>query len=175
MESNHRFLDVNQASSPLDHGIVQVAEVGVEPTKSRGSRPRRFASLRTRPSFSCRPRYRAGPTDRMKVSWAPAAPAMSDQGETRTPTPPRADVLSVVCLPVAPLGQSDPCGNRTRLASLRGSCPTDRRTGQSSRHTPLCRSRQTLDIDRPSSPAPSGPRLRHSGVCLLLFSAPGRS
>jgi hypothetical protein len=25
---------------------------------------------------------------------------------------------------------SDPCGNRTRLASLRGSCPTDRRTGQ---------------------------------------------
>jgi hypothetical protein len=45
MESNHRFLDVNQASSPLDHGIVQVAEVGVEPTKSRGSRPRRFAKF----------------------------------------------------------------------------------------------------------------------------------
>jgi len=34
----------------LDHGIkLSVTEVGVEPTKSRGSRPRRFASLRTRP------------------------------------------------------------------------------------------------------------------------------
>ena len=27
----------------------RVTEVGVEPTKSRGSRPRRFSSLRTRP------------------------------------------------------------------------------------------------------------------------------
>ncbi len=44
------FLDVGQVSSPLDHGIrLSVTEVGVEPTKSRGSRPRRFASLRTRP------------------------------------------------------------------------------------------------------------------------------
>ena len=44
MELNHRFLDVGQASSPLDHGIVvQVAEAGIEPAKSRGSRPRRFA------------------------------------------------------------------------------------------------------------------------------------
>ena len=43
------FLHVTQASSPLDHGIVSVTEVGVEPTKSRGSRPRRFADLRTRP------------------------------------------------------------------------------------------------------------------------------
>jgi len=31
----------------LDHAII-VTEVGVEPTKSRGSRPRRFANLRTR-------------------------------------------------------------------------------------------------------------------------------
>ena len=45
------FLDVTQASSPLDHGITSVTEAGVEPAKSRGSRPRRFASLRTR-SFS---------------------------------------------------------------------------------------------------------------------------
>ena len=44
------FLDVGQVSSPLDHGIrLSVTEVGVEPTESRGSRPRRFASLRTRP------------------------------------------------------------------------------------------------------------------------------
>ena len=43
------FLDVAQASLPLDHGIKSVTEVGIEPTKSRGSRPRRFASLRTRP------------------------------------------------------------------------------------------------------------------------------
>ena len=46
------FLDVTQASSPLDHGIVlSVTEAGVEPAKSSGSRPDRFACLRTR-SFS---------------------------------------------------------------------------------------------------------------------------
>ena len=45
------LLGVIQASSPLDHGIMlSVTEVGVEPTKSRGSRPRRFACLRTRSS-----------------------------------------------------------------------------------------------------------------------------
>ena len=43
------FLAVDQASSPLDHGIMSVTEAGVEPAKSRGSRPRRFACLRTRP------------------------------------------------------------------------------------------------------------------------------
>ena len=33
MESNHRFLGVDQASWPLDHGAAGVAEaVGVEPT-----------------------------------------------------------------------------------------------------------------------------------------------
>src|SRR5438132_1646678 len=32
MDSNHRCLDVGQESSPLDHGIVAVAGVGVEPT-----------------------------------------------------------------------------------------------------------------------------------------------
>lgn len=84
----------------------QVTEVGVEPTKSRGSRPRRFANLRTRScqargltrevaldrsaftppavnsqasslrTSSCRPRYRTGHTGLMGASWAPAAPAM---------------------------------------------------------------------------------------------------
>lgn len=29
------FLDVGQASSPLDHGILSVTEVGVEPTNTR--------------------------------------------------------------------------------------------------------------------------------------------
>ena len=59
----------------------------------------------------------------MKASWAPAAPAIvSDQGESRTPMPYGHDVLSVACLPVPPLGHlfSGPCGNRTRLSSLRG-------------------------------------------------------
>ena len=32
MDSNHRYLDVSQGSSPLDHGTVSVTEVGVEPT-----------------------------------------------------------------------------------------------------------------------------------------------
>ena len=40
------FLVVIQASLPPGHGIV-VTRVGVEPTKSPGSRPGRFASLRT--------------------------------------------------------------------------------------------------------------------------------
>ena len=34
MDSNHRSLDVGQESSPLDHGINSVAEVGIEPTDS---------------------------------------------------------------------------------------------------------------------------------------------
>ena len=50
MELNHRRLHVGQVSSTLDHGIVlTVTEVGIEPTESRGSRPRRFSCLRTRP------------------------------------------------------------------------------------------------------------------------------
>jgi len=50
MELNHRRLHVGQVSSPLDHGIVlTMTEMGIEPTESRGSRPRRFSCLRTRP------------------------------------------------------------------------------------------------------------------------------
>ena len=49
MELNHRLPYVEQVSSPLDHGIkLSVTEVGIEPTESRGSRPRRFSCLRTR-------------------------------------------------------------------------------------------------------------------------------
>ena len=55
MELNHRRLHVGQVSSPLDHGIVlSVTEVGIEPTESRGSRPRRFSCLRTQPFASVR-------------------------------------------------------------------------------------------------------------------------
>ena len=43
------LLDVGQASSPLDHGIISVTEEGVEPTESRASHARRFTCLRTRP------------------------------------------------------------------------------------------------------------------------------
>ncbi len=39
------------------------------------------------PTRSCRPRYRTGHTGLMGASWAPAAPAISNQGEIRTPKP----------------------------------------------------------------------------------------
>ena len=67
------FLDVAQASLPLDHGIKSVTEVGVEPTKSRGSRPRRFASLRTRP-ISSGSGGRTRRAELMKLYWALAHP-----------------------------------------------------------------------------------------------------
>ncbi len=59
------FLVVTQASSPLDHGIMQVTGTGVEPAKSRGSRRRRFSCLRTRSwrvrgSHPAVPAYEAG-------------------------------------------------------------------------------------------------------------------
>ena len=41
------LLHVTQASSPLDHGIVSVTRVGVEPTKSPRPQRDRFACLRT--------------------------------------------------------------------------------------------------------------------------------
>lgn len=81
--------------------FLSVTGTGVEPAKSRGSRPRRFSCLRTRSwrvrelhpaiqayearlslrppaacSSSCRPRYRTGQTGLMGASSAPAAPAM---------------------------------------------------------------------------------------------------
>ena len=44
-ELNRRFLNVNQASSPLDHEVAPVAEARVELAKSSGSRPDRFAKV----------------------------------------------------------------------------------------------------------------------------------
>ncbi len=44
------------------------------------------AGLDSGPPASCRPRHRAGHTDLMRANWAPAAPAISDHGESRTPT-----------------------------------------------------------------------------------------
>ena len=96
------LLHVTQASSPLDHGIVfSVTRVGVEPTKSPRPQRDRFTCLRTwsfrkwrvrglhpavpayearmstgPPATSCRSRYRAERTGRMKASWTPVAPAM---------------------------------------------------------------------------------------------------
>ena len=102
--------------------------------RSPGSRPGRFADLRTRPSrkkgdrphlperpggcfaqmgsvpffpTSCGGRIRTGVERLMRPCWDPgSSPLRSDQGESRTPTPKGHDVLSVACLPVAPLGQS---------------------------------------------------------------------
>lgn len=48
MELNHRLQHVGLVSFRWTTG-PQIAEVGVEPTKSPGSRPGRFSSLRTRP------------------------------------------------------------------------------------------------------------------------------
>ena len=48
------------------------------------------------------------------------------KGRVELPRHLRHDVLSVACLPVAPLGRkssSDPCGNRTRPCGLRGRRP----------------------------------------------------
>jgi hypothetical protein len=54
------FLAVDQASSPLDHGILfVVTEVGIEPTESPSSRPGRFTCLRT-PSRRVRGSHPAG-------------------------------------------------------------------------------------------------------------------
>ncbi len=138
------LLVVTQASSPLDHGISS-DRGGRRTHKPRGSRPRRFANLRTRswrvrglrPAFqayeartstgspaSCRPRYRTGQTGLMKASQAPAKTAMqlsSSQRESRTPTPAVGhDVLSVACLPIPPVGylSSDADGNRTRVGEI---------------------------------------------------------
>jgi hypothetical protein len=54
-ESNPDFLVAGQVSfrwtSSPGNNPFQVTEVGVEPTYSRGSRPRRFSGLRTRPRW----------------------------------------------------------------------------------------------------------------------------
>src|SRR6185369_9013165 len=98
------------AVGPRDQ--CSVTGVRVELTKSRGSRPRRFTSLRTRSYRRARPsraKLQARvlhPTVRAyEAQLSAGSPASkSDQGEIRTPTPKRHDVLSVACLPVPSLG-----------------------------------------------------------------------
>jgi hypothetical protein len=104
------FLVVTQVSSPLDYGIIfAVTEVGVEPTKSPGSRPDRFTYLRT-PSLRVRVSHPAGEAYETSLSTGPPAiklqapvssrahrphegqlgtcqACISDEGESRTPTP----------------------------------------------------------------------------------------
>ena len=93
------FLDVTQASLPLDHGIVLVTGVRVELTNSRGSRPRRFTSLRTRP-LQVRVLH---PTDwayeaRLSTG-SPASCFSVTKGRVELPRP-MGDVLNVGCLPI---------------------------------------------------------------------------
>jgi hypothetical protein len=92
------------AAGPRDH----CSSRGGNRTHNRspGSRPGRFAGLRTRPS-SCGGRIRTGVERLMRPCWKPdSSPLRSDQGESRTPTPVRHGVLSAACLPVPPLGHS---------------------------------------------------------------------
>ena len=143
------FLHVTQASSPLDHGIVlSMTRVGIEPTGARLSTSPlcQFAyPIVSGGSGSCTRRSRL-----MRPGWACAHPQVADpgiepgdrpygsqlgtcrvcnksvtKGRLELPSPCGHDVLSVACLPVAPLGRvvSSPCGNRTRLFGVRGRCP----------------------------------------------------
>jgi hypothetical protein len=81
------FLDVDQASLPLDHGIVSVTGVRVELTKSRGSQPRRFTSLRTRSQLRAPVSIRAHRAYETQLGTCRARTVVeSDQGESRTPT-----------------------------------------------------------------------------------------
>ncbi len=73
------FLVVTQASSPLDHGIISVTGTGVEPAKSRGSRPRRFSSLRTR-SWRVRGSHPAVPAYEAGLSTGPPAASFQVAG-----------------------------------------------------------------------------------------------
>jgi hypothetical protein len=110
------FLTLDLGPSPTG----ELTEVGVEPTKSRRSRHRRFPDLRTRSwlvfllfhrSISSRSGCRTRHLELMRLHWALAPlrrlslASSSDQGESRTPKPIGHDVLSVACLPVAPLGR----------------------------------------------------------------------
>ena len=129
------FLDVAQASSPLDHGIVRVTGVRVELTNSRGSRPRRFTNLRTRP-LQVRVSHPTGWAYEARLSTgSPASCFFSDQGESRTPTP-RTARRSERRMSTSSITWSnsfrvsDPCGTRTRVARMRVSHPAARRTGR---------------------------------------------
>ena len=91
MDSNHRCLDVGQESSPLDRGTLSCSRGGNRTHNlSPGSRPGRFTCLRTRPCDS--------------GGGARAVSAVT-KGRVELPRQLRHDALSVVCLPVPPLGQ----------------------------------------------------------------------
>ena len=56
MDANHRYLGVGQGSLPLDHGTIICSRGGNRTHNlSPGSRPGRFANLRTRPIKLRRP------------------------------------------------------------------------------------------------------------------------
>ena len=132
MDSNHRCLDVGQESSPLDHGIVFSSRGGNRTHKlSPGSRPGRFANLRTRPS-SCGGRIRTGVVRLMRPCWKPdSSPLRSDQGESRTPTPVTARRSERRVSSSSTTWPCSPYGNRIHPSGLRGRRPgADRRTGR---------------------------------------------
>ena len=129
MESNHPFLHVRQASSPLDHGIVSSRD---------GSRTHRFTRLSTWPlcqiaysAASCRSGSRTRQAEVMSLCWALAHLRQIRVTKGRVELPclaaRRSERRVSTCCTT---WSCDPCGNRTRLFSLRGWSPTDRRTGQ---------------------------------------------
>src|SRR5438128_2318465 len=122
MDSNHRCLDVGQESSPLDHGTIAVAEVGIEPTISHQAldlaalpvcvlgRMVRHSCLTSQTGMSDPPIPDPGLAPdggayEALLSTCPSGP--SDQGESRTPTlAVERGLLRTVCLPIPPLGQA---------------------------------------------------------------------
>jgi hypothetical protein len=98
---------------------------------SPGSRPGRFANLRTRPS-SCGGRIRTGVERLMRPCWKPdSSPLRSDQGESRTPTPVTARRSERRVSSSSTTWPCSPYGNRTHPSGLRGRRPgADRRTGR---------------------------------------------
>jgi hypothetical protein len=144
------------ALGPRDQVSRKVTEAGVEPAKSRGSRPRRFSNLRTRPwrvrvmlpaIQAYETRMSTGPPASHLKLQAPVSnrahrPYGSQLGtcraciRTRMPTNaarrcPGHDVLTVACLPVSPHGhhQVARAGIEPGTAAKRWSC---RREGPAS-------------------------------------------
>ncbi len=160
MDSNHRCLDVGQESSPLDHGTIAVAEVGVEPTnihqvldlaalpvcvlgrlgkKGSGTICAKHPAGRsgkwclTPFARSCGGRIRTGVERLMRPCWKPdSSPLRSDQGESRTPTPVTARRSERRVSSCSTTWPiNSPYGNRTHPSGLRGRRPfADRRTGR---------------------------------------------
>jgi hypothetical protein len=131
MDSNHRCLDVDQESWPLDHGIASSRGGSRTHKRSPGSRPGRFTGF-AYSAVSCGGRIRTGVERLMRPCWKPdSSPLRSDQGESRTPMPLQARRSE---RRVSAGSTTWPCssyGNRTHLSSVRGRRPrTDRRTSR---------------------------------------------